>query len=103
MEEHKNQIKKYQQNDQQFKIWCDFNAINTDLEFKRQMVDIVNNKNVNHKVCKLTIRLDNCNMIDVGLIVKMINNYKNLYHISVYDNLGYVDNSMHDMIKLLVR
>jgi len=42
-------------------------------------------------------------MIDVGLIVKMINNYKNLYHISVYDNLGYVDNSMHDMIKLLVR
>ena len=72
---------------------------NTSLEYKMEVMKMINELNVNHKVGIIGIILRNSNPINDEIIRMMINNYKNVYYISVYDENDSVDNMVHDQIK----
>ena len=75
----------------------------TSLEYKMEVIKMINELNVNHKVGGIYIKLSNDNPIN-GEIIRMINNScNNVYWIKVFDYKNSVDNMVHDQIKQLVR
>jgi len=55
--------------------------------------------NVNDKVGTVAIRIDDNNPMNREIIEMMIDNYKNVYCISICDSNDLVDNGIHDSIK----
>ena len=49
------------------------------------MVEMVNQLDVNHKVGIVRFDICNDNIFDSDLLVKMVNNYHNVYHIYIFD------------------
>jgi len=66
-----------------------------------KVMKTINELNVNQKVGTILIR--NRNQNNEEIIRIMINSYHNVYHILVCDYNNSVDNSIHDLIKQLVR
>jgi len=70
--------------------------INSSLEYKIEVMNMINELNVNHKVGEISITLSNNNPINEEIIRMMISNYDNVYSILVYDYNDSIDNNIHD-------
>jgi len=64
-----------------------------------EIMNMINELNVNQKVRRIVIRLNNNNPINEESIRNMVNNYNNVYSISVRDENDLLDNMVHDQIK----
>ena len=96
-------MEEYEQNNEKYKICINYFSYDTSLEYKMEIIKIINELNANHKVGIIGIKLRNNNPINDEIIRMMINNYKNVYNIVVFDYNDSVDNMIHDQIKQLVR
>jgi len=61
----------------------DYYSYDTSLEYKMEIMKMINEINVNHKVGMIWIKLNNYNPINDEIIRIMINNYDNVYCINV--------------------
>ena len=68
----------------------------TNLEYKMEIMKMVNELNVNQKVGRIWIKLDNDNQINDEIIRMIINSCNNVYYISIRDDNDSVDNMVHD-------
>jgi len=64
-----------------------------------KVIEIIDELNVNHKVGRIMIRLDNINPINEEIIRMMTNSCNNVYDINVIDLNNSIDNMVHDQIK----
>jgi len=64
-----------------------------------KVIEMINGLNVNQRVGAICINLNDKNPMNGEIIRMMINNYKNVFTIIVYDGSDSVDNEVHDQIK----
>lgn len=57
---------------------------------------MIDGLNVNHKVGRIDILINNHNGINGEVIRKMVHNYDNVYSVCIYDHLDLVDDSIHE-------
>ena len=93
------QIEQYEQNNKKYRIVVDYKSNFTSLEYKMEVIKMINELNVNQKVGEISIRLNHYNLINEQTIRMMINNYNNVYSISIVDRNDSIDNGIHDSIK----
>ena len=103
IDDDRRQIEEYKQKNEEYNIWINYLNSNTSLEYKMEVIKMINELNVNQKVGRIGIKLRNSNPINEEIIRIMANSYKNVYSIAVFDHNDSVDNINHDQIKQLVR
>ena len=64
-----------------------------------KVIDVIDELNINHKVEEIGIRINGKNGVNQELMTKMVNNYRNVCDIQVFDWLDSVDTNIHDQIK----
>ena len=92
IDDDKKTIEQYEQNNYKYRIWINYSCDDTSLEYKMEVMKMINEINVNQKVGEISIKLRNNNIIDQEIIRMMINNYDNVYVINVIDYNDSVDN-----------
>ena len=85
LHECKNEIQQYEQNNQQYRIEIHFFSYPTSVESKMEVIDMIEQLNVNHKVGCIAITLHNDNKWNEEIMRRMIDNYQNVHDIQVYD------------------
>lgn len=80
----------------------DFYSQNINLYQKQKLIELIDQMNANDKVTELIIEVNQKEWLNIDLLKKVDQNFRNLHSIFIYDDTGKVKKQIHDYLAEIV-
>ena len=103
LEENEKKIIEKEEKNEKYQIRIGFSNDYTSIQQKKTLIDMVDRLNVNHKVGKIWITMEQYNLFDEEMIRMMNEKWTNIYGLGIIDSTGLINTSIYQQLIEIVK